>query len=268
MVLNDAVLYFSLDDADLSGVTLTDLGSGSNNGTNNGATTGVSAVVAEGFSFDGTNDYVSTSNWAPPASTSVCFWMKRGETVGTALDIIVGWESGNAYYKIGLQDHKITVGVRNTAGNHRWWNETTTITDTDWHYIVVTQVGVATPIIYIDNVSTTVAIMFQSGSPVRPSSSLVFNIGRRPGCTEYFNGSMDETAIYNRIITGVSGEVATLYNSGSGFNPYASVGGNTKQINIGDSWKDIDAIKINIGDSWKVVSSVKINIGDSWKTLF
>lgn len=48
----------------------------------------------------------------------------------------------------------------------------------------------------------------------------------------------------------------------------ASGGANVQKINIGDSWKDIDAIKINIGDSWKDVAAVKINIGDTWKDVF
>jgi hypothetical protein len=44
--------------------------------------------------------------------------------------------------------------------------------------------------------------------------------------------------------------------------------GTNMSINIGDSWKTVDAVKINIGDSWKSVVSVKQNIGDSWKTVF
>lgn len=40
------------------------------------------------------------------------------------------------------------------------------------------------------------------------------------------------------------------------------------KINIGDSWKEVDAMKVNIGDSWKDVVSVKQNIGDTWKTVF
>jgi hypothetical protein len=44
--------------------------------------------------------------------------------------------------------------------------------------------------------------------------------------------------------------------------------GTNMQINIGDSWKDVDALKINIGDSWKDVVAVKQNISDSWKDVF
>ncbi len=37
------------------------------------------------------------------------------------------------------------------------------------------------------------------------------------------------------------------------------------QINIGDSWKDIQNIQINVGDSWKQLCDLNINIGDVWK---
>ena len=53
---------------------------------------------------------------------------------------------------------------------------------------------------------------------------------------------------------------------------YALIGeaptGTDTQINIGDSWKEISAMKVNVGDVWKDVSSMQINIGDSWKEIF
>lgn len=47
----------------------------------------------------------------------------------------------------------------------------------------------------------------------------------------------------------------------------AAAGTNT-QINIGDTWKEISAVKINIGDVWKDVAGAQINIGDAWKEIF
>jgi len=38
-------------------------------------------------------------------------------------------------------------------------------------------------------------------------------------------------------------------------------------INIGDSWKAVNAIKINIGDAWKDVIAGWVNISDVWKSL-
>lgn len=47
-----------------------------------------------------------------------------------------------------------------------------------------------------------------------------------------------------------------------------SAAGTNLQLNIGDSWKSVDALKINIGDVWKDVVAVKQNIGDVWKDVF
>ena len=44
--------------------------------------------------------------------------------------------------------------------------------------------------------------------------------------------------------------------------------GTNIQINIGDIWKSVDALKINIGDVWKDVVAVKLNISDTWKDVF
>jgi len=44
--------------------------------------------------------------------------------------------------------------------------------------------------------------------------------------------------------------------------------GTNMQINIGDTWKDIDSMKINIGDVWKDIANMWINIGDSWKVIY
>jgi len=49
---------------------------------------------------------------------------------------------------------------------------------------------------------------------------------------------------------------------------YTADEGTNLQLNISDSWKDVEAMKINIGDNWKNVSSAKINIGDVWKNVF
>lgn len=44
--------------------------------------------------------------------------------------------------------------------------------------------------------------------------------------------------------------------------------GTNMQINISDSFKEVEELFINIGDDWKSVVSVEINVGDSWRTVF
>ena len=44
--------------------------------------------------------------------------------------------------------------------------------------------------------------------------------------------------------------------------------GTNMKINIGDAWKDVEAMQINIGDTWKAVEGAWINIGDAWKVIY
>lgn len=59
-----------------------------------------------------------------------------------------------------------------------------------------------------------------------------------------------------------SGDIVSIY----GYSEAS--GGTNMQINIGDSWKEIEGLQINISDSWKTIAGMQINIGDSWKTIF
>ena len=47
-----------------------------------------------------------------------------------------------------------------------------------------------------------------------------------------------------------------------------AAGGTNMQVNIGDVWKEVPAVKINIGDVWKDVAGAQVNIGNAWKTIF
>ena len=56
--------------------------------------------------------------------------------------------------------------------------------------------------------------------------------------------------------------------TGTSLNAIYAVYNKAVKINIGDSWKQVEAIKINIGDAWKTVSGLQINInGSEWKTV-
>lgn len=61
-----------------------------------------------------------------------------------------------------------------------------------------------------------------------------------------------------------SGTTFTANTNNFGIALYAT-GVQLGQINIGDTWKDIQNIQINIGDAWKQLCDLEINIGDVWK---
>jgi hypothetical protein len=75
---------------------------------------------------------------------------------------------------------------------------TTTITDTSWHHVAATKSGNGTTagstVLYIDGVDVTGTIAAHTGLT---SSASFLNVGRRlSGLDEFFNGSLDEVAIY------------------------------------------------------------------------
>jgi len=67
---------------------------------------------------------------------------------------------------------------------------------------------------------------------------------------------------WNAGSTEVADKILSLYAV------YETASGTNLQVNIGDSWKEVPAMKVNIGDSWKEVAAVKTNIGDTWKEVF
>ena len=92
--------------------------------------------------------------------------------------------------------------------------------------------------------------------------------------TDMYKDAKDAAmSIFGVRVTNPATNGATLWarDNGSGYIAYIEITYTTAKpmkINIGDSWKDVDAMKINIGDTWKDVVSVKQNIGDTWKTVF
>ena len=70
------------------------------------------------------------------------------------------------------------------------------------------------------------------------------------------------------LSTDSGGSWTPLATSDSWFEVHGDKPGTNTQINIGDTWKEISAMKLNIGDVWKEVSSAQLNIGDTWKSLF
>jgi len=111
---------------------------------------------------------------------------------------------------------------------------------------------------FVISASTTYWVAFQFDNP---GESVYTNYKGSGGDTEYKAGQTTLPADWGTS----TGTVAWLF---AVYAVWGAAAGTNSKINIGDAWKDIDAIKINIGDAWKDVSSAKINIGDAWKTVY
>jgi hypothetical protein len=170
-----------------------------NPGTYNNVTlnqTGMLACDANpSASFNGASSYVrvaSSSSLNMTSAVTVEFWAKR-RTIATGYQVLVG-KPGNGQSKF----ENYAVWLSNNRYQAYFGNGTTfvtvltpTVTDTNWHHVVATDDG-STAKIYLDGVlkastATTLALT-ANNNPI--------NIGRADGGGYFFNGWLDEVAVY------------------------------------------------------------------------
>jgi hypothetical protein len=147
-------------------------------------------------SFDGTSSYVRvgpSSSLDMTSAGTVEFWAKR-RTVSGTYQVLVG-KPGNGQSKFENYAVWLNTGNRYQAyfgnGTTVVTVSTTPVTDTNWHYVVATDDG-STVKIYLDGVlkasTTTTLALTPNNFPL--------NLGRANGGPYYFNGWLDEVAIY------------------------------------------------------------------------
>ncbi|MHA1690046.1 MAG: LamG domain-containing protein [Candidatus Heimdallarchaeaceae archaeon] len=203
----DGIAIYKLDRG--SGVVLDELGL--NDGTSFGPTREVTGKDYYSFSFDGVNDYIDPNLDGILDEFSVSMWVKPASC-----------DEGNLFFS----NDEFFFGMANAITSCGWYfgYEGGTgfgvhaVTKDSWNHIVVVYNatgGETNYESYINNVPAT------SGLDSTPYN-LNFNtlppiIGARTyegSKLYYFNGSMDEIYIYDRILT--ASEITELYNSGSG----------------------------------------------------
>lgn len=233
---NDAIIYYSDDDTDLTGTTIADIsGVTVYDGTLvNGVTTGTTGIINEAFTFDGLNDYVDT-NYVTTSSLvdfTISTWIKINPSTSTN-DFVWGNYNGGAVIN-GLQlgNSGADISFQNRDSNSVLiTSAAVAISKNVWHHVVVTRDSTSNEnVMYIDNVVVANETDVRTGHFGAGNDML---IGARNDLIGSFNfwGDIDETAIYDRSLS--VAEVDELWNSGNGFNPYASAP-STPTITIDD----------------------------------
>jgi hypothetical protein len=122
---------------------------------------------------------------------SIEFWMKRGNAAAGLQTLA---DKGSGAYKVALNSSKLTLYKSTGAGAGTLIAQSTgTITDTNWHHVVVVKNGTGTAYIYLDGVE----VGSGSGSgKVLGNTSSVLTFGSN-AAGEAFVGSLDEIALYN-----------------------------------------------------------------------
>ena len=184
-----------------NGTIIVDYSHGNNNGTlYTGANNGIIYSATGGkfngaFTFDGKDDYVDCGNDASllPDSITWEMWIKT-ENVG-----IMPAYHGSSTYRRGFYIGGTGVvrwAVRNSSGDAAEFYGNIDITDNQWHHIVGTY-DQSTAKLYVDGVLDNYqTLLGPLGDPSGP-----LTLGTYSSALGYwFNGTIDEVAIYNRSL--------------------------------------------------------------------
>ncbi len=187
----DASLVMPLDNDTL------DYSDYDNDGTNNGANCSVSGKYGTACEFDGVGDHINLGtsvSFISDMTGTIEFWVKPNdisteqsifEVDGTVYLI---FEVRNNGFKIDHGSNQVVINVTLTAGN--------------WYHVVWTSDG-STWRGYLNGVEKTLLV---SGSNNGDwfgdvSSPTYVQFGKHGASGLYFNGSIDEVAIYNRSLS-------------------------------------------------------------------
>jgi len=174
--------------------------------------------ASESFVFDGVNDYVLSSSMTHSSGDqplSICMWIKMDPSYNSTGTVFA--MKNNSTGESNRTPH-ITVGVSGDFKLDFWSNAIYTGTDLTagrWYHIVAIYKGggISTQNIeiYFNNVQQ--SITGGNGSTLNVYQNSALTLGRLMDNRNYFNGSIANFRLYNRVIT--STEVGDLFKNQS-----------------------------------------------------
>jgi len=182
----------------------------------------------EAITFNGTTGYGTTTNWngvlAAHVSRSISLWFKTTSTADCSF-VCWGVSGGNNLCQIGIKNTTGTSNPGPRVGFHADLADGDTQYDCDypvnktgypnycdgnWHHLAVTyNAGLHCIEVYLDGILG----LSEDRFPNTTSSQLF--LGCAVNGTGFFNGSLDEVAIYDRALSAT--EVATLSGSSASY---------------------------------------------------
>jgi hypothetical protein len=191
-------------------------GNGNNGTLVNGATYGT-GIINQGFSFDGVNDYINMGNvldFDGSTPFSFSFWVNP-TTVGNRNIINKLTEVNNGYIIYFLND-RLEFGLSNNTPSNLMGVRTNATYTTGMQHFTVSYDGSKSPsgisIVHNGiNQTLTTIVDTLTGSI---STTADFSLGRNLSSVGWFNGIIDELAVFSKELT--LSESVELYNSGAG----------------------------------------------------
>ena len=238
MALNDADTYYSFDDADNTGSNPDDVSGNGHDGANTGATISSTGVVNEGYFLNGATAFLDV--YDIDLGSGGFFFNIWFDWDGSQTDNEILWRADGAGRTIQILINSTGVYRWNVVGSAGSFDRTTsTNVGTVYEMVTMTRVGDVFTL-YVDGTQidtiTTALGTINTGNTVRIGAVPISGAAKA-------GGFIDEFGLWKRDI--VAGELATLYNSGSGFNPYAPSGYAKKVLDtVGSKINNVDVINI------------------------
>ena len=186
-----------------SGDTVIDSSFNGNDGKFMNGPQRVNGRFSKALEFDGVDDYVEivSSPSLDPGKGDMtwCAWVKTTATGNRY--VYSNYESPTSRVEFRVQDGKIRLYIKSIDGATTYRDSTTTFNDGKWHHIVTAWKGsleTATIDNYIDGVLSNAAYGLQqiTKANVVPLGGNDY-IGARGGVSDYFDGLIDEVALFN-----------------------------------------------------------------------
>jgi hypothetical protein len=186
-----------------------------NNGTVNGATltSDRNGIANKAYSFDGNNDNVIINNMTLPqgnTARSITFWAKYNALNSQQVQQhMVGYGPISNNQRFALLYWPNYFNHISIVGQGNDFAETEYIMNNDWHHFAIIY-NSTNAFIYIDNVLMEQDI--KNYSTLGNQLFIGFNGNNNHWSGEYYNGKLDDIAIWNRSLTDC--EIKNLYNAG------------------------------------------------------
>src|SRR3990167_6613758 len=204
---NGLVGYWSFDGKDMAGNTAYDRSGNANNGTLTNGPKRAIGKIGQGLSFDGSDDYISISNFCPSISNTagtISAWVKPDvdNQATDNNDYIFNCQAGHqpSLFILGgsIPDYEFRRFTARTVA-------TTRPRANVWVHLIATW-NTSIQTIYVNGVQE------DSDATVSTTQSGAGYIGIFGGTTGSWDGLIDDVRVYNRALS--ASEIQRLYNLG------------------------------------------------------
>lgn len=198
-----------------------DLTNNNNDGTYTGDAYAGEGLYGKSLILNGDGDYVSLGNDLNPNLITISAWVNP-KLDSTYRDLVSMGNAGT-FRRFGFNGNRLEYAWSPSSNNFRYYqvNSSTTggtdFQNDTWYHIAVTHnIGNApstTPSIYVNGVLVNSYLRASLGTGLKPSIQSL-SIGRLGSVNDfYFNGSIDEVMLFNKILNAT--EVSQIYNNQS-----------------------------------------------------